>query len=400
MRASLDGAGCLAASDGSRFPPLAVTAEMVINRTTVIYGPSGSGKTVIAKHLLQVVKEQIPQVLVVSPSEPSNHSYEGYVDAPLVHYSLALPGKKRTTPKRDAIDFLDTLWKRQELLTSIFSKANRREVLASLFKRLPRSARKRGLKAITEAHELRRGALDKVRAPGAPPGPAADKAKAINEKFDRMLVLIYKSLITPEYLSLWELDDLSADERFSLNYLGLNPNLLLIFDDCAADLKPLFGTTEFKRYFYQARHAAITVILIAQDDTDLPTNLRKNAFLSIFTDPIVCRSNFDRASNNFPKEARALVGEMIPAVFAGNRKLVYIRDDPRQQKYYHFEAPYPTPFRFGSSASHELCRLLRAEEADLDDENPYSEAFVDPIWIPHTIAIVLTTTISLSCVLP
>lgn len=376
MRSALDGAGCLSASDGTRFPPLTVTPEMILNRTTVIYGPSGSGKTVLAKHLLEVVKDHIPQALVFSPSEPSNHSYEGYIDAPFIHYSLALPGKKRVSPKQAALDFLNAVWKRQEFLTSLFQKANRRDVLGLLFRRLSPRAQKQGLRAITEAHELRRGALSKVRAPGSAPGPAADKAKSINEKFERMLVLIYKKFITPELDSLWGVPDLSEDERFSLNYLGLNPNLLLIFDDCAADLKPLFGTSEFKRYFYQARHAAITVFLIAQDDTDIPANLRKNAFLSIFTDPIVCRSNFDRPSNNFPKDTRALIGEMIPAVFVGNRKLVYIRDDPRGQKYYHFESPYPTPFRFGSPASHELCRLLRAEESTLDDENPYYDYFV------------------------
>jgi hypothetical protein len=376
MRAAVDSSGALLASDGTRFPPLEISAEMVLNRTTVIYGPSGTGKTVIAKHLLRVLKEKIPQCLVVSPSEPSNHSYDGIVDPPFIHYRLGLPSAKPMSAQKAGLEFFNEIWKRQTFLTELYTKANRIAPLEALFRRLPKSSKRRGVAALKAADALRRKALAGVAASGAPPGLADDKSKKINEKYEQMRVLIYKTYITPEYTRLWDLGDLSADERLSLNYIGLNPNFLLVLDDCAADLKPFFRASEFTRYFYQARHAAITLILIAQDDTDLPPNLRKNVFLSIFTDPISCRSNFDRPSNGFTRETRGLVGEMLPLVFAGNRKLVYIRDDPRRQNFYHFEAPYPTPFTFGSSASRELCRLLRADEGDLDDENPYYEHFI------------------------
>lgn len=377
--AELDAAGCLLTAGGARVHRLEITAEMVVNRTTVIYGPSGSGKTVIAKNLLAAVQGAVPQAIVVSPSEPSNRSYEGFIDAPLIHYGLALPpvpGAKKETPKQAALRFLNEIWKRQELMSSIYQRANALPVLAALFRRAPRAARAEGLEALTEAQRRRlevRAVLGRRFA--AEPGRAADKKKEVDEKFEKMLVLIYKKTITPHYAALWALDDLSEEERFSLNYLHFNPNLLLLFDDCAADLKAILSTNEFKRFFYQGRHVHVTTVLVVQDDTDLPTNLRKNAFLSIFTDPIVCRSNFDRGSNNFPKPTKAFVGELIPDVFVGNRKLVYIRDDPRGKNFYHLEVPYPDAFRFGSPAAHELCDAVRARGATLDVENPFYRRF-------------------------
>lgn len=378
-RAELDADGSLLTGGGARVSRLELSAEMIVNRTTVIYGPSGSGKTVIAKNLLGAVQGLVPQALVVSPSEPSNQSYKGFIDAPFIHYALALPlppGAKKETQKQAALRFLNEIWKRQELMSSIYKRANDPAVLSALFGRTPRAARAEGLAALTEAQRVRLEVRDKLRRRfAAEPGRAADKAKEVDEKFAKMLVLIYKKTITPHYAALWGLDDLSEAERFSLNYLHFNPNLLLLFDDCAADLKALLSTNEFKRFFYQGRHVHVTTVLIVQDDTDLPTNLRKNAFLSIFTDPIVCRSNFDRGSNNFPKPTKAFVGEVIPDVFVGNRKLVYIRDDPRGKNFYHLEVPYPSAFRFGSPAAHDLCDAVRARGATLDTENPFYRRF-------------------------
>jgi hypothetical protein len=157
--------------------------------------------------------------------------------------------------------------------------------------------------------------------------------------------------------------------------LNFNPRLLLIFDDCAAQLKPFFNKDIFRLLFYQNRHSYITVILVCQDDTDLAANLRKNAFISFFTTGIVSSSNFERPSNKFPKDVKALVGAILPDVFQGNRKLAYIREDDSRQNFYHVECPYPRPAMFGSQASHELCALLHSTGTTIDRENPYYEHF-------------------------
>ena len=377
--ADLDEEGVLTTESGKKVPSLVIGASMFVDRTVAIYGPSKTGKTVITKHIMNVVNGHIEQILVIAPSEASNRSYEGFVDPPFIHYRLYLAdpdNPKKDDGARGALRFLEAVWKRQEMMAAIYTRANSAEVLAQLFGRLPKAARAEGLRYIEVINGKRGRVIERVRKQYASePGRCEEKAKDVNEKFKKMLVLLYKKYIAPLYEELWGRGDLSEDERYSLTYLNFNPRLLLIFDDCAAQLKPFFNKDIFRLLFYQNRHSFITVVLCCQDDTDLPTNLRKNAFLSFFTEPIVCLSNFERTSNKFPKPTKALLNEIVGDVFRGHRKMAYIREDDRRQHFYHVQFPYPKPFRFGTEASHELCDGVQSVGVSMDKENPYFEHF-------------------------
>jgi hypothetical protein len=376
----LDEEGHLHTASGKKIPSLVVGASMFIDRTIAIYGPTGTGKTVITKHIMKVVNGHIEQILVIAPSEPSNRSYEGFVDQPFIHYRLYLADA--ANPKKDdggkgALRFLEAVWQRQEMMAATYTRANNAEVLAQLYGRLPKATRAEGLRYIEAFNSKRGRVVERVRKQyAAEPGRCEGKVKEVNEKFKKMLVLLYKKYVAPLYEELWGCDTLSEDERYSLTYLNFNPRLLLIFDDCAAQLKPLFVKDIFRRLFYQNRHSFITAVFCCQDDTDLPTNLRKNAFLSFFTEAVVCTSNFDRSSNKFPKSIRLHANEIADAVFAQEyRKIAYIRDDDRRQHFYHVRFPHPTPFRFGSAAAHELCESVQSQGVTMDKENPYFEYF-------------------------
>jgi hypothetical protein len=377
--ADLDEEGNLNTESGKKVPELVVGPSMFVDRTVAIYGPSKTGKTVITKHIMKAVNGHIEQIIIVAPSEPSNRSYEGVVDPPFIHYRLYLADP--ANPKKDdgakgALRFLEAVWKRQEMMAAIYTRANNAEILAQLYGRLPKEVRAEGLRHIEVINAKRGRVIERVRKQfAAEPGRREEKVKEVNEKFKKMLVLLYKKYIAPLYEELWESDDLSEDERYSLYYLTFNPRLLLIFDDCAAQLKPFFNKDIFRLLFYQNRHSYITVVLCCQDDTDLPTNLRKNAFLSFFTEPIVCMSNFERASNKFPKPTKQYIAEIVGDVFKGHRKMAYIREDDRRQHFYHVQFPYPKPFRFGSSASHELCDSVQSAGVSMDRENPFYDRF-------------------------
>ena len=371
--------GTLTTSSGNRVPRLPVSPTLFIDRTVAIYGPSGTGKTVITKHIMQAVQGHIEQVIVVAPSEPSNRSYAGTVDPPFIHYRMFLADP--TNPKKDdgprgALRFLEAIWKRQEMMAAIYTRANNPDVLARLYARISSSARRAGSDIIESVNEKRARVVDRVRKQhAADSGRCEERIKDVNSKFKKMLILIYKKFITPEYEELWARSDLSEDERYSLAYIAFNPRLLLIFDDCAAQLKPFFTKDIFRLLFYQNRHSFITVIISCQDDTDLPANLRKNAYVSFFTEAVVCASNFERSSNKFGKPARTYIADIAPDIFRGNRKLAYIREDDRRQHFYHFECPYPKPFRFGSDALHELTVAVQSEGVSMDKDNPYFSSF-------------------------
>jgi ABC-type thiamine transport system ATPase subunit len=369
----------LVTESGHEIPPLSFKRSMFLDRSVVVYGPSGTGKTIITKHIMKTLQPHVEQVLVISPSETSNRSYEGFVDQPLIHTRLYMPDP--ANPKKDdgtkgAFRFLQAIWSRQEMMAAIYTRANQPGVLARLYGRLPRAVRREGLRSIQATNERRLRAAAQVRKRyAAERGRCDEKVKEVNEKYRQMLVLLYKKYIAPAYAALWARDDLSEDERYSLCYLQFNPRLLLIFDDCAAQLKPFFNKEIFRLLFYQNRHSFITVVMCAQDDTDMPTNLRKNAFVSFFTEGIVCTSNFDRVSNKFPKPVKEYVAAVVPDVFQGHRKLAYIREDPQRQHFYYVHVPYPEPFRFGSAAARELCEAVRGSGPAMDKENPYYDRF-------------------------
>ena len=368
----------LVTETGKQVPELVLQPALFIDRTTVIYGPSGTGKTVIVKNIMKQLRGHIEQILVVAPTEPSNRSYDGFVDPTLIHYRMHLPDPKdkRDSEQKAALRFLESVYQRQEMMAAIYTRANDPKTLSGLYARLSHGERRPGDRYIASLERKRRRVVSSVRRQHARDlGRRDAKLKEVSEKFEKMLGLVYKKFLTPGVARLWACKGLSEDERYSLHYLHFNPRLLLVFDDCTAQLKPFFNKEVFRKLFYQNRHSFISLAICAQDDTDLPTNLRKNAYTSIFTEAIVCTSNFERGSNKFSKATKAYVEELLPDVFVGFRKLAYIREDDKRQHFYHLTCAYPRPFRFGSPALDELCRAVRSEGTTMDTANPYYERF-------------------------
>lgn len=356
---------------------MALHHSTLVHRTVVIYGPSGSGKSVIVKDIMAAVKDRIEQIILVCPTEPVNNSYKGIIPATAIHTRMHLPDptEKRDTPMKSAIRFLETLYARQDMMASIYNRANTPETLAQLYSRLSHKARKSGDEFIASLQRKRLRAIRKVQdLHSDDPGYGEQQAEAVNEKFKQVLVLVYKKFLAPNVDTLWE-KKLSEDERYSLQYLHFNPNLLLIFDDCAAELKPLLNKDVFRKLFYQNRHSFITLVISCQDDTDLLTNLKKNAFISIFTTKAVAISNFSRAANNHTKTSKDLVTGAVDIVFVGHRKLLYVREDPKQQNFYTLTCARPRAFQFGSAAFWELCQMVESQGVAMDTTNDFYEKF-------------------------
>lgn len=364
---------------GKKIPELNINQSDYVDKTIVIYGPTKTGKTVITKNIMKILNNYIDQILIVAPSEPSNRSYEGFVDQPFIHYKMDIsdssqPPSKKEDWKEKASNFLEAIWKRQEMMAAIYTRTNNIDILESLLTHAVQHIQeevenvKNNIKASYEDIAL------KVNNQYTEIGERLHKIKDITTKRDELLIKIYKKYITIDYEKIWR-SNLTEDERYSLQYIRFNPRLLLIFDDCAAQLKPFFSKEIFRKLFYQNRHSFITLIICCQDDTDLPANLRKNTFISFYTEPIVCLSNFERSSNKYSKQAKAYINEIIPIVFKGFRKLAYMRDDDKNNYFYHVTFEYPHPFKFGSAAMHELCALIQNSGTSMDTSNPFYDYF-------------------------
>lgn len=377
----LDSNHYLYTDNGKRIPELNINPKAYIDKTIVIYGPSKTGKTVITKNIMKIVSNYIEQILVIAPSEPSNRSYEGFVESPFIHYKLYISDpnstgiSKKDDSKERSFAFLESIWKRQEMMAAIYTRTNKIEVITSLFSHVVPHIKEEGESIINNINKKRDAAIEEIYNKYSDNSGICDsKTKELNGMYDDLLIQLYKKYIHIDYENVWQ-SELSEDERYSLQYLCFNPRLLLIFDDCAAQLKPFFSKEIFRKLFYQNRHGFITLIICCQDDTDLPTNLRKNAFINFFTEPVVCLSNFERSSNNYSKPAKSFVTEIIPSVFKGYRKMAYIREDDNSNFFYHITFDYPHMFKFGSKALHELCEVVKNTGTTMDTSNPFYDYF-------------------------
>lgn len=363
---------------GKKIPELNLNHRDYVDKTIAIYGPSKTGKTVITKNIMKSVGNYIDQILVIAPSEPSNRSYEGFVDSPFIHYNLSsetINNSKRDESKEKAFSFLDTIWKRQEMMAAIYTRSNRIETVTSLLSHVVPHIKEECKAIVENINKKRSTSLDEIKLKyGHNIGLCDAKTKELNTMYDELLIQLYKKYIHIDYENVWR-SNLNEDERYSLQYLCFNPRLLLIFDDCAAQLKPFFSKEIFRKLFYQNRHSFITLIICCQDDTDLPTNLRKNAFISFFTEPIVCISNFERSSNNYSKSTKKYISEIVPYIFKGFRKMAYIREDDNHYNFYHVTFDYPEMFKFGSKALQELCDIVKNVGTSMDTNNPFYEYF-------------------------
>lgn len=374
----LDIDGNLYTDSGKKIPKLNLDPKAYIDKTIVIYGPSKTGKTIIVKNIMYFLKTYIDQILIIAPSEPSNRSYEGFVNSLFIHYKLYTCNesdpKKKDNWKEKAFNFLESIWNRQEMMASIYTRTNRIEIIKALFKYTAIHLQEEATPFIEKLEQEKHKVIESIKNKQSTEGVKENIIKDAVSKFDELLLKLYKKYIYIDCDNIWK-KDLSEDERYSLYYLNFNPRLLLIFDDCAAQLKPFFTKEIFRKLFYQNRHSYITLIACFQDDTDLPTNLRKNAFINFFTESIVCSSNFERTSNKYSKLTRELATEFIPYVFKGYRKLAYIREDENKYYFYHVTFEYPTRFVFGSDSINELCKIVQNEGTTMDKSNSYYEYF-------------------------
>ena len=359
---------------------LRIKLPHVLDKTIVLMGPSKTGKSVWTQQLMELLHGPCEQMLLFSPSQASNQAYTDSVPKALIHYSLAVPDPEmpNAKPEELAVSFMRKIWDRQAMATATYKKANRVVVLGELFKHLPEGVQTKGKRYLASLERRRQRAIRDIKKQYKnKPGICAKKVKDVNKRFKTMLALIYKKYLTPHVDDLWgRRDRLSADARFSLQYIHFNPRLLMVFDDCAAELKKLWKYEQFTDLFYRARHNMMSIIISCQDDTDLATNCRKNAFVTIYTTENVGSTYFTRASNGFSKAVKTHIKNIAPEIYkVKHRMLAWIREDERNIHYYWCRCDVPIPRMFGSPAVVSYCKAVEAQDDTLDETNPYYGKF-------------------------
>lgn len=330
-----------------------------LDRTTVMYGESGTGKSFVIVDILHHLKAHVEQIIVISPTDRQNRTYSrGLVPLPCIHYDIT-------------DQLLDDIWQRQNAFCGAYSKANEPEVLLSLFNKVGRSYEKTAIGSINRKladykEEVQRDIDDE----------SVVKTKIAEMEADckRLILLIFKHAINENREALSKMS-LTKEENYSLKYLNLNPRLVLIFDDCTDLLTKFRKHRVIKKLFYQGRWAFITALIACHTDKALDPELKKNAFISMYTEETCARSFFERKSNDLDKEARGRSAMACKSAFtpmAKHQKLAWVREE---KKFYRFTATARPSFRFGSQYLWDFCDQIQADSNTIASDNRFAGSF-------------------------
>ncbi len=348
--------------DASNLPEeIELHKDLFLDKTTCIYGGSNTGKSVVIAAILYLLRLVVPQILVVCPTDRENRTYsKKMVPLPLIHYRLDE-------------DLLRRIWKRQEALSQIYAKVNEESILRRLFEKLQMRdinsvLQKAQYAKVETIKKLEEQYLDQV--------VRTKKIEEIESRYKEFFTMMYKTYVIRNRSVLSKMN-LAPEEMFAIKHIDINPNLVLVLDDCSAELskiKSKEGKYLLEQMFFQGRHVHITILIAVHDDTMLNSELRKNAFLNIFTQDLAANTYFERKSNGFTRKIVKQVSEWTPIVFTGFQKLLYIRNEA---KFYRFTAEKKDNFCFGSELIRDYCNRIQMDENQVDNSNEFLKYFAE-----------------------
>lgn len=330
-------------------PAVDANPKTFFRRSTIAYGPSDTGKSVILKWIMELLQPYIPNVIVICPTDGANDGYKGVVPERCIFTDID-------------VKTLQDIWARQDGAVATYNRANDIDTLRSIFRKA------NDMNAISMAQRIdriSRASIENIqRDRRLNAAEKKEQTTAIEKKLTSTLRSIFKKTIRSYRDVLLRRRDLNDDEQYAIKYVDFNPSLLLIMDDCQAQIAEWIKDPTVAKLFYQGRHNWITTLFTMQSDTGkpgLPPGIRRNTFNSFFTDPNVAVSFFGNSANSFPSDMKRKATKCVNEIYKPNphgidnfKRLAYLRNDKVSQMRY-ILADEPTNLKMGSPALWRLC---------------------------------------------
>ena len=347
--------------DGDEIPLFSKNHSYFLNKSIILYGSSGSGKSMIMRDILYILKEHIPNILVIAPTNHLNNSYDDIIPNQLIFPDVTE-------------ELIQNIFKRQKAVVKLHNMVNDISRLETIYNKIAQQSDNfiKG-KLISSYHQIKNkyelnDDLHIVE--------KKIKLKELEDLHKKSVIEFYKKIINRYRTQI--INNKSIQSNFDetdfniIKCVNINPNFLLILDDCGFNANVWSKYSEIKEIFMNGRHHKITFMISFQDDKLLDSGLRKNAFINIFTTEIVCNAFFQRSANNFTKQEKNKLAKLANCVFndpklkdKNYKKLVYIKD--KNPNVYFMLADYIELFKFGSDHLHNLCYQVKKKEDCTDD---------------------------------
>jgi len=363
--------------DGYEIPWMDWIVDNYIDKNTILLGPTKSGKTYIIKAILYLLRQLIPNVLLVAP-KTTQVQYVGLIPEICMLEDLTK-------------DRMEKLWKRQEDAKQAYDIANDMPTLESVFRKCNDRQGLILVEAIKKASSTR---IDKIeRDPNIEFNAKKTQRSLIEALSKKKMLEIYKKSIRTYREALLKSPHLSIREKIAVEFLDFNPRLLFIIDDCSemfSNWHAMFpkgkSVNVFECIFFRGRWAMITMIIAAHDDTYLKPGMRKNASNIIWTHTTSLGAYINRPNSGFSlqdKKLMAKVGDRVftPEVAQGKmtdtlQKMVYTRVTAPAYRY--TIAEVHDDFKFGSTKLWEADAKMPRKEADLEQNQFLKKEYVKP----------------------
>jgi hypothetical protein len=338
-------------------------------RTTILYGPSETGKSFIGKWIMNILKPYIANVIIICPTEGSNEGYKGIVP-------------ERCIKTKIDVKELKDIYDRQASAVEIYNKANNMDVLKSLFDK----ANDMGAQQLVSRIErISKAKLDEIKRSFILNfAQKKEQKESAEKKMLSVIIQLYKKTIKNYRDSLLTRSCLSEDERYALKYLDFNPSLLLILDDCQAEIAKWANDETICKLFFQGRHLWVSSMYMLQSDSGRPglaPGIRKNTFNSIFTDPNVAMHFFKNEENSFTPKMKKDAMRIAEEIFKPNpdgsenfKRFVYSRMD-KVAKFRYVVADAPDDLKIGCPALWKLCGSVPSEKKTETQQSKFTKCF-------------------------
>ena len=312
---------------------------------------SASGKSMIMRDILYTLKDYIPNMCVICPTNNLNKSYDGIIPSQLIYNEVTE-------------DLIKKIFNRQKVAVKMYNMTNDLDRLKSIYNKLSRKNNEKLMSILQSYNKIKHIFTnnDTIHI-----SEKKIKLQELDEEHNKSLIAFYKEIISKNKSIIDKNNNLDENEIRIINYININPNFLIIIDDAAVSASVWSRYQEVKELFFNGRHHKITFMISFQDDKLLESSLRKNAFINIFTTQVTCNSFFERTANNFTKAEKTKMAKLSHFIFNDEKlknknykKLVYIKD--RNPTTYYIIANYYDDFQFGSKHLYELCNKVKKIE--------------------------------------
>lgn len=324
---------------------LSYAPSTFLDGLVIVYGARGSGKTTAVLNVMDSVKDEVEEVYIISQSAGANDQFGGFVP----------PRAIRTSMNKD---WFNEMMIRQKTRSNIYHMTQDIKHLAGIFDIIATRRQKACRDQIMLSAEM---FANKLEEKDLSAEYCRWEKMKIHDKMNKNLLALYQESIRSNTIGI-DNKSFTASQRVIIENIGMRaPRALFVIDDCSSMFKEWCRQSkDILEAVYNGRHYFLTLVITAQDDSEVDLKIRKNATVSIFADATSATANFNRGerSKDDNKKARFVIEKIWrdkKEHNPGYRKLAFLSapQDGDPFKYANFFRPIE-PFKVGSPLFWEL----------------------------------------------